>query len=110
MSSKKKNQNFLIDSILDNTNPFPSNESLSLDQWEDRVNSTPSDTNSISNDRSAKKVSKERRARTAFTYDQLATLENKFKTNRYLSVFERMNLALALQLSETQVCFEVNLN
>ncbi|ROT73632.1 Homeobox protein slou, partial [Penaeus vannamei] len=44
-----------------------------------------------------------RRARTAFTYEQLVALENKFKHTRYLSVCERLNLALALNLTETQV-------
>jgi Homeodomain len=43
------------------------------------------------------------RARTAFTYEQLVSLENKFKTTRYLSVCERLNLALSLNLTETQV-------
>ncbi|XP_064465809.1 homeobox protein slou-like [Ornithodoros turicata] len=46
---------------------------------------------------------KPRRARTAFTYEQLVALENKFKTTRYLSVCERLNLALTLRLTETQV-------
>ena len=46
---------------------------------------------------------KPRRARTAFTYEQLVALENKFKTTRYLSVCERLNLALSLNLTETQV-------
>ena len=46
---------------------------------------------------------KPRRPRTAFTYEQLVALENKFKTTRYLSVCERLNLALALNLTETQV-------
>ncbi|KAL5112114.1 Homeobox protein slou [Taenia crassiceps] len=46
---------------------------------------------------------KVRRARTAFTYEQLVTLENKFQSTRYLSVYERLNLALALNLTETQV-------
>uniref|UniRef100_A0A182FME7 Uncharacterized protein n=2 Tax=Anopheles albimanus TaxID=7167 RepID=A0A182FME7_ANOAL len=46
--------------------------------------------------------SKPRRARTAFTYEQLVSLENKFKTTRYLSVCERLNLALSLSLTETQ--------
>ena len=46
---------------------------------------------------------KPRRARTAFTYEQLVSLENKFKTTRYLSVCERLNLALSLNLTETQV-------
>lgn len=51
------------------------------------------------------KSSKPRRARTAFTYEQLVALENKFKTTRYLSVCERLNLALSLNLTETQVSF-----
>ena len=46
---------------------------------------------------------KPRRARTAFTYEQLVALENKFKHTRYLSVCERLNLALSLNLTETQV-------
>nr|ADW95337.1 NK1 [Paracentrotus lividus] len=49
------------------------------------------------------KSSKPRRARTVFTYEQLVALENKFKTTRYLSVCERLNLALSLSLTETQV-------
>uniref|UniRef100_A0A914WCQ8 Homeobox domain-containing protein n=1 Tax=Plectus sambesii TaxID=2011161 RepID=A0A914WCQ8_9BILA len=48
-------------------------------------------------------ASKLRRARTAFTYEQLVALESKFKTTRYLSVCERLHLATALGLSETQV-------
>ena len=51
----------------------------------------------------AGKAGKPRRARTAFTYEQLVALENKFKTTRYLSVCERLNLALSLNLTETQV-------
>ena len=50
---------------------------------------------------------KARRARTAFTYEQLVALENKFKATRYLSVCERLNLALALNLTETQVSFRL---
>ncbi|XP_052773854.1 homeobox protein slou-like isoform X2 [Mya arenaria] len=49
------------------------------------------------------KHGKPRRARTAFTYEQLVALENKFKTTRYLSVCERLNLALGLNLTETQI-------
>jgi len=52
---------------------------------------------------SSSKSAKPRRARTAFTYEQLVSLENKFKTTRYLSVCERLNLALSLNLTETQV-------
>ncbi|OAF65771.1 Homeobox protein H40 [Intoshia linei] len=47
--------------------------------------------------------SKQRRARTAFSYEQLVSLEAKFRSNRYLSVCERMLLAINLGLSETQV-------
>lgn len=46
---------------------------------------------------------KPRRARTAFTYEQISALEHKFKSARYLSVFERSNLANNLKLTETQV-------
>jgi len=48
---------------------------------------------------------KPRRVRTAFTYEQLVALENKFRQTRYLSVCERLNLALSLNLTETQVSF-----
>jgi hypothetical protein len=44
-----------------------------------------------------------RRARTAFTYEQINLLERKFDSARYLSIFERTNLARSLNLTETQV-------
>ncbi|XP_051507184.1 NK1 transcription factor-related protein 2-like [Myxocyprinus asiaticus] len=53
--------------------------------------------------RSDHSCAKPRRARTAFTYEQLMALENKFRATRYLSVCERLNLALSLSLTETQV-------
>ncbi|XP_069548708.1 NK1 transcription factor related 2-like,a [Brachyistius frenatus] len=53
--------------------------------------------------RSEQACAKPRRARTAFTYEQLVALENKFRATRYLSVCERLNLALSLSLTETQV-------
>nr|XP_023695210.1 NK1 transcription factor-related protein 2 isoform X1 [Paramormyrops kingsleyae] len=53
--------------------------------------------------RSEHGCTKPRRARTAFTYEQLVALENKFRATRYLSVCERLNLALSLSLTETQV-------
>lgn len=56
-----------------------------------------------SSESSSKNSGKPRRARTAFTYEQLVALENKFKTTRYLSVCERLNLAISLSLTETQV-------
>ena len=44
-----------------------------------------------------------RKARTVFTDDQLKGLETQFGTQKYLSVPERMELAVSLRLSETQV-------
>jgi len=44
-----------------------------------------------------------RRVRTAFTYEQLVALENKFRQTRYLSICERLNISLGLGLTETQV-------
>jgi len=57
----------------------------------------------MKDDDGSKSGGKPRRARTAFTYEQLVALENKFKQTRYLSVCERLNLALSLNLTETQV-------
>ena len=51
----------------------------------------------------AGKCGKPRRARTAFSYEQLVALDNKFKQTKYLSVCERLNLALSLNITETQV-------
>jgi len=68
------------------------------------------DLDDIKDDDGGKSGGKPRRARTAFTYEQLVALENKFKQTRYLSVCERLNLALSLNLTETQVrliaCYE----
>lgn len=44
-----------------------------------------------------------RKARTVFSDIQLHGLEKRFETQRYLSTPERLELATALQLSETQV-------
>ena len=65
--------------------------------------SSKKSSSSSSNSANDAKSGKPRRARTAFTYEQLVSLENKFKTTRYLSVCERLNLALSLRLTETQV-------
>lgn len=48
-------------------------------------------------------VRRARRVRTAFTIEQLQTLERSFHRCHYLSVLERHTIAAALQLSETQV-------
>ncbi|XP_061837242.1 NK1 transcription factor related 2-like,a [Nerophis lumbriciformis] len=64
---------------------------------------TPPDPSSHKRRRQDPSGAKPRRARTAFTYEQLVALENKFRATRYLSVCERLNLALSLSLTETQV-------
>lgn len=45
-----------------------------------------------------------RKARTVFSDHQLTGLEKRFEAQRYLSTPERVELANALNLSETQVC------
>lgn len=46
---------------------------------------------------------KQRKARTAFTDNQLQTLEKSFERQKYLSVQDRMELAAKLSLTDTQV-------
>lgn len=46
---------------------------------------------------------KSRKARTAFSDQQLSRLEGSFQKQKYLSVQDRMELAASLQLSDTQV-------
>ncbi|XP_033321933.2 uncharacterized protein LOC117218035 [Megalopta genalis] len=46
---------------------------------------------------------KQRKARTAFTDTQLQTLEKSFERQKYLSVQDRMELAVKLNLTDTQV-------
>ncbi|KAI7805728.1 NK1 transcription factor related 2-like,a [Triplophysa rosa] len=70
---------------------------------EDKVNPASDDLARQRRRRSDHSCAKPRRARTAFTYEQLVALENKFRVTRYLSVCERLNLALSLSLTETQV-------
>lgn len=49
------------------------------------------------------KIKKPRKARTAFTDQQLNNLEKHFARQKYLSVQDRMELATKLGLSDTQV-------
>ena len=49
------------------------------------------------------KYSRRRKARTVFSDGQLEGLERKFKSQRYLSTPERIELATQLNLSDTQV-------
>nr|XP_060624581.1 NK1 transcription factor-related protein 2 [Anolis sagrei ordinatus] len=88
---------------------FPSSSSPSSDLEEPSSPPRPSSSSPSSSSSSSKRrraessCAKPRRARTAFTYEQLVALENKFRATRYLSVCERLNLALSLSLTETQV-------
>ena len=52
---------------------------------------------------SLKTNKKPRKARTAFTDQQLNCLEKSFERQKYLSVQDRMELAARLSLSDTQV-------
>ena len=52
---------------------------------------------------SAHEGKKHRKARTAFTDEQLAKLEENFERHKYLSVQDRLDLAASLELSDTQV-------
>lgn len=54
-------------------------------------------------DASAIRLKKPRKARTAFSDQQLSRLERSFQKQKYLSVQDRMELAASLQLSDTQV-------
>ena len=49
------------------------------------------------------KQCRRRKARTVFSDHQLGGLERRFESQRYLSTPERIDLATALNLSETQV-------
>ena len=49
------------------------------------------------------KQCRRRKARTVFSDQQLCGLERRFEAQRYLSTPERVELASALNLSETQV-------
>ena len=55
------------------------------------------------NGSSLKSNKKPRKARTAFTDQQLNCLEKSFERQKYLSVQDRMELAARLGLSDTQV-------
>ncbi|NXO52174.1 VENT1 protein, partial [Aramus guarauna] len=46
---------------------------------------------------------RQRRARTAFTSEQVCRLEKTFQRQKYLGASERRKLAAALQLSEIQI-------
>jgi len=98
--SKKNGGTSTTNSTSNNTNSSLNNKTNGSGG---SSSSSISSSSSTTNDQTSSKSGKPRRARTAFTYEQLVSLENKFKTTRYLSVCERLNLALSLRLTETQV-------
>ncbi|KAM7390989.1 hypothetical protein PAMP_021707 [Pampus punctatissimus] len=68
------------------------------------LDKSPSSSSSANESRdSASCHKKPRKARTAFSDQQLSRLETSFHKQKYLSVQDRMNLAASLQLSDTQV-------
>ncbi|XP_061081273.1 NK1 transcription factor-related protein 2-like [Conger conger] len=90
-------------SLLTEKQSCPSHDETGKEQVTNRDTSDQESTRQKIRSRSDHGCSKSRRARTAFTYEQLVALENKFRVTRYLSVCERLNLALSLSLTETQV-------
>jgi len=58
---------------------------------------------SSSRDSPPSRSKKPRKARTAFSDHQLNQLERSFERQKYLSVQDRMDLAAALNLTDTQV-------
>lgn len=117
-NNKKSTQRFLVsfseansqfgyddddDEAMEGSGDDANNESFSSNSANDPDSSGFGGNRIRKKKSSDSKSSKPRRARTAFTYEQLVSLENKFKTTRYLSVCERLNLALSLNLTETQV-------
>ncbi|XP_063731687.1 NK1 transcription factor related 2-like,a [Eleginops maclovinus] len=93
----------VVDDPLLLSPPAESELCLPGEQDDEESGATHQDPTRQKRRRTDQACAKPRRARTAFTYEQLVALENKFRTTRYLSVCERLNLALSLSLTETQV-------
>ncbi|XP_029285766.1 barH-like 2 homeobox protein isoform X2 [Cottoperca gobio] len=75
-----------------------------LEQDENRGTKEENDREiSSSRDSPPMRTKKPRKARTAFTDHQLNQLERSFERQKYLSVQDRMDLAAALNLTDTQV-------
>lgn len=81
--------------------PKSRSESPDYSEDESREDSSPSPENHQHN--LSNKAKKQRKARTAFTDNQLNCLEKSFERQKYLSVQDRMELAAKLNLSDTQV-------
>ena len=103
-----------LTSIIDEDDSEDNGRRYSLDQWRFFTNQTHLDSDidgeSGTSDsghgihlNSLKTNKKPRKARTAFTDQQLNCLEKSFERQKYLSVQDRMELAARLNLSDTQV-------
>ncbi|XP_030579261.1 barH-like homeobox 1a [Archocentrus centrarchus] len=73
------------------------------EDFQDKSLSSESRVQSGGCDAVAARLKKPRKARTAFSDQQLSRLERSFQKQKYLSVQDRMELAASLQLSDTQV-------
>ncbi|ETE56150.1 BarH-like 2 homeobox protein, partial [Ophiophagus hannah] len=93
--------------------PKPSFRTIRLDPEDSRTGERPGSglrakeegDREISSSRDSPPVraKKPRKARTAFSDHQLNQLERSFERQKYLSVQDRMDLAAALNLTDTQV-------
>ncbi|KAM8761399.1 barH-like homeobox 1a [Acanthopagrus schlegelii] len=76
------------------------------EDYQDKSSSSDSESRvqgGASDPAAATRLKKPRKARTAFSDQQLSRLERSFQKQKYLSVQDRMELAASLQLSDTQV-------
>ncbi|XP_042861325.1 barH-like 1 homeobox protein [Penaeus japonicus] len=90
------------------TRPHPEDEDIDLEgdasHDEDDPDAHETENNEGCSDGSGPPpLKKQRKARTAFTDNQLQTLEKSFERQKYLSVQDRMELAAKLNLTDTQV-------
>ena len=67
------------------------------------ISAGPGGVNSSSVVRRPRKPGVERKPRQAYSAKQLEKLEEEFKKDKYLSVSKRLELSVALSLSETQI-------
>lgn len=95
--SEKAAGRFSIDFLLQKKHEnIPSDRSSSEDE---AGKSSPQ----TSSPRGSNKTDAQKRARTAFTPDQIKRLESEFLKNKYLSVGKRIELSKSLELTETQI-------
>lgn len=103
ISSTIKNKKLRItsDSVESSSNYFDQiseHDKINADEYNDILT-----TNNSKSSTDHPKSRKPRRRRTAFSHTQLSYLERKFRSQKYLSVADRGDVADALCLTETQV-------